>query len=185
MNKRILLRNIVFYCLSLIPYIALWYFLLGLIGYASWEGILSVITDAFGEIVSNSLIVFGFVAAASVIYLPFIFGKNKWWLSQVIGYTLTIIFAVGSYVIIILGDQKFDTFSPELWMEYPGRRTTMYTSFVEQYEPEGKEPEEIIKLLGQPDKVYENGVWYYDSTCRNGVVVSFEDRKVDSVWISD
>lgn len=94
-------------------------------------------------------------------------------------------FAVGSYVIIILGDQKFDTFSPELWMEYPGRRTTMYTSFVEQYEPEGKEPEEIIKLLGQPDKVYENGVWYYDSTCRNGVVVSFEDRKVDSVWISD
>lgn len=62
MNKRILLRNIVFYCLSLIPYIALWYFLLGLIGYASWEGILSVITDAFGEIVSNSLIVFGFVS---------------------------------------------------------------------------------------------------------------------------
>ena len=47
MNKRILFRNIVFYCLSLIPYIALWYFLLGLIGYASWEGILSIITECF------------------------------------------------------------------------------------------------------------------------------------------
>ena len=77
-----------------------------------------------------------------------------------------------------VGEKNFKEFTHEAWVTYPSQRITMVENLLEKYEVTGQNRKAIEALLGKPDKVCEDGTYFYDSMHGNGVYVEFKNDTV-------
>lgn len=164
-------RSVLITAMLIIIYAIVWCSIMCVLNVAYHEGVLSVISDAFGSWYAVGLAVFAGISMCSMIILR-LFEKKEHKI-QVIAYTMTIIFCIAVAISVNVGTCKFNTFTTERWKSYPSRRLDMYWDLNETYNISGWTEDEIIVLLGNPDTI-SNETYVYCDGYGNSVYVYFE-----------
>lgn len=170
-----ILKEVIIKFIICIPFVLMWYIILCGLSIINVEGGLSVYEDAFGVWIKYAGIIYIILSITSILYLRLFIKKE--WVIQVVAYLMSIIFVFSSYILLIKGDEKFEHFTTEYWVEYPQRRMTMYFNLVEDYKLIGYTYQEIENLLGKPDAVKDNEYIYNDRN-DNCITIYFKNGKV-------
>ena len=168
------------FCMSCIMYLIVWsgVFIVARIAYN--EGILSVFRDAFGMWFVWCGTIFCLVCFSSVLWLKLF--KLKESARHIFSYVLFVLFCVLAILLGNLGEQKFEVFSTENWIDFPERRLTMYEDFVDRHSPVGKNAEELVDFLGAPDEMLTfDNVHTYVYSCHHGNSICFIVDTIDHI----
>ena len=167
-------------CLSYILYLIVWCGVFAIARVAYNEGVLSVYRDAFSMWFVWCGIILCAVCFSSVLWLKLF--KLKESARHIFSYVLFVLFCVLAILFVNLGEQKFDVFSTENWIDFPERRLTMYEDFIEWHSPVGKNAEELVDFLGAPDEMLTfDNVHTYVYSCHHGNSIYFIVDTIDHI----
>ncbi len=165
--------------ISSVFYGAIWCVFFTVLTVAYNEGVLSVFQDSFGKGFSVLAVIVLILSLTSIIYLRFFIKSVK--KVHIISYVLTVTVMMAGFVLVIVGDKKFEEFSTEKWIKYPERRMTMYFDLIEKNDIVGYTYSQVESLLGQPDYITKEEMYVYDDKHGNEVYLKFDNGKVEFV----
>lgn len=179
--KRLLKKFLISFVCS-IPFLIVCYMFIFGLSLLEFAGGLEGFDYVFGKYIYIVLNIIGIIVLTSVIYLR-LFVKRELTL-QLIAIISTIVFGIIIYILVMITQNEFLTFSTEKFIQYPGQRLTMYFDLVDRYDIKGYSYDEVEKLLGKPDAC---GVIYYTYSDGHGntVSVKFENGKAISYAYSE
>lgn len=165
-----------------IPYFIIWFFFIYILLICRSEGVFVGFDYVYGKYIYIILYIIGILFFLSIVYFRFFIKREI--IIQFSSITFAIIFGVILYVMVLHCDMIFESFSTEKFIQYHGRRLTMYFDLVENYDIKGYTYDEIEKLLGEPDVSTDKSYVYLDGY-GNHVNVSFKNGKAVSLDYSE
>lgn len=165
-----------------IPFFIIWFFFIYILLICRNEGVFVGFDYVYGKYIYIILYIIGTLLFLSIIYLRLLIKREV--IIQFFSVILAITLGVILYVMVLHCDMIFQSFSTEKFIQYPGRRLTMYFDLIENYDIKGYTYDEIEKLLGKPDIVSDESYVYLDGY-GNHVNISFKNGKAVSFDYSE
>lgn len=146
------------------------------------HGVFSVFYDLYGK----GIIWIGIALAITIVLSPLylrIFIKQEYVVAGLC-LLLTIVFILVATGALNYSEKQFRNFTPELWSEYPNHRMIMVSDLVKNNDIIGMSKEQVVEILGEPDKTSEFGLSYKAGQSGH-VFIYLKEGKVKRIDIND